>query len=220
MRIVVFGASGMVGNGVLRECFEDGSIESVLAVGRSPCGLSHPKLDELIRPDLFDLDAVADRLVGYDACFYCLGVSSAGMDEAAYRRVTYDLTLAIANVLVARNPGIRLCFVSGQGTDSRSRLMWARVKAAAENALLEMPIEAYMFRPGIIQPMKGVRSKTWIYQAAYTMTRPLLPLLRRLFPGQVTTSVAVGRAMINAVTRGYPERILETADINRLAEEA
>jgi len=220
MRVVVFGATGMVGSGVLRECFEDDSIESVLAVGRSPCGLSHPKLDELVHPDLFNLDAVADRLAGYDACFYCLGVSSAGMDEAAYRRVTYDLTLAIVNVLVARNPGIRVCFVSGQGTDSGSRLMWARVKAAAEDALLEMPIEAYMFRPGIIQPMKGVRSKTWIYQAAYTMTRPLLPVLRRLFPGQVTTSVAVGRAMINVVTRGYPKRILETTDINSLAGEA
>lgn len=219
MRAVVFGATGMIGSGVLLECLEDPGVESVLAVGRRSSGRSHPKLSELIHADLFDLETVVDRLAGYDACFYCLGVSSAGMSEAEYRRITYDLTVAVMDVMVAASPSVTICFVSGQGTDSseRGRVMWARVKGEAENFVLGLPAKSYVFRPGFIQPMKGVRSGTAIYQALYSVLRPVTPLLRRLFPGFVTTTVEVGRAMILAVSRGYPKRIVETRDINELA---
>lgn len=220
MRVIVFGANGMVGGGALRECLEDPQVESVLAVGRHSCGLQHAKLRELVHRDLFDLQAVASDVEGFDACFYCVGVSSAGMSETDYRRVTKDLTVAVVEVLTKVNPGIKLCFVSGQGTDASGRAMWARVKGEAEDYLLGLPQEAYMFRPGFIQPMKGVRSGTRVYQALYTVVGPLHPLLKRLFPGSVTTSVNVGLAMIRAVTRGYPKRILETRDINTLAEVA
>lgn len=220
MRVVVFGASGMVGGGALRECLEDARVDEVISVGRRPCGLSHPKLKEIEAPDLFDLGAFAQELTGLDACFYCIGVTSAGMSEADYRRITHDLTVAVFDVLLAANPGLKICFVSGAGTDGteKGRVMWARVKGAAENYLLARSQNAYMFRPGFIQPMKGVRSATAMYQAFYTVVGPLYPVLRRLFPGGVTTSAAVGQAMINAVTRGSPKRILETRDINALAE--
>jgi len=219
MRVVLFGASGMVGGGALRECLEDPRVETVLSVGRSPCGLSHAKLRELIHADLFDLSAVAAELRGYDACFYTVGVTSAGMSEADYRRITYDLTVAVMDVLVRENPGLKVCFVSGAGTDAteKGRVMWARVKGAAENWVLGLGQEAYVFRPGYIQPMKGVRSATAMYQALYTVAAPLYPILRRIFPGSVTTSVAVGQAMINAVTRGSARHVLETRDINDLA---
>jgi uncharacterized protein YbjT (DUF2867 family) len=219
MRVVLFGASGMVGGGALRECLEDPGVEAVLSVGRRSCGVTHAKLRELTHPDLFDLAAVAEKLRGYDACFYTIGVTSAGMSESDYRRITYDLTVAVMDVLVRENPGLKICFVSGAGTDAseKGRVMWARVKGAAENHVLGLGQEAYVFRPGYIQPLKGVRSATAIYQALYTVAAPFYPVLRRLFPGSVTTSVAVGRAMINAVTRGAPERVLETRDINELA---
>jgi len=222
MRVVVFGANGMVGGGVVLECLEDPSIESVLAVGRQSSGLTHPKLRELIQRDLFDLEAVAGELRGYDACFYCVGVSSLGMSEEDYRRITHGLTVAVMKVLTEVNPGIKLCFVSGQGSDSTASggVMWARVKGEAENYVLGLPQEAYVFRPGFIQPLKGVRSATRLYRALYAPTSGLYPLLRRLFPGGVTTSVDVGRAMINAVRRGYPKRILENRDINTLAAAA
>lgn len=219
MKVILFGASGMIGGGVLRECLDDPKIDSVLAVGRSSCGLTHPKLRELIHADLFDLGAVAEDLEGYDVCFYCLGVSAMGMGEAEYRRITVDLTKAVVDVLLNANPDLKLCFVSGQGTDGtgRSRMMWARVKGEAENWLLSLPIEAYMFRPGFIQPMKGVRSKTALYQALYTILAPVSSLLLRLFPASMSTTVSVGRAMIATATRGYHKPILETSDINALA---
>jgi uncharacterized protein YbjT (DUF2867 family) len=208
----------MVGGGVLLECLEDDAVESVLAVGRSSCGVEHPKLRELVHPDLFDLEAVADQLRGHDACFYCLGVSSAGMSEEDYRRVTLDLTVAVLDVVVRESPEVNICFLSGQGTDSseHGRAMWARVKGAAENYVLGLPTESWMFRPGFIQPMKGVRSQTALYKVLYALSAPVTPLLRRLFPRFVTTTVAVGRAMIAAAREGYPERILETRDINEI----
>jgi len=220
VRVIVFGASGMVGGGALRECLEDPGVEAVVSVGRRPCGLTHPKLEEIQAPDLFDLRPFSDELRECDACFYCIGTTSAGKGEDEYRRVTYDLTVAVFDVLLELDPALKICFVSGAGTDSseNGRVMWARVKGAAENYLLGRTPEAYMFRPGFIQPMKGVRSATAVYQAFYTVMAPLYPVLRRLFPGGVTTSVAVGRAMLNAVTRGYPKRVLETRDINELAE--
>jgi uncharacterized protein YbjT (DUF2867 family) len=219
MKVILFGATGMVGSGVLIECLEDPRVHSVLAVGRRSCGVSHPKLRERIRVDLFEYgDARAD-LAGYEACFFCLGVSSAGMSETAYHRATYDLTLVAAKVLADLNPGLTFCYVSGEGTDSteRGRFMWARVKGKTENHLLRLPFQAYLFRPGFIRPLKGVRSKTKLYQAFYALLGPLYPLLNRLVPGHLTTTVNVGRAMIRVAASGYPKRVLENNDINALA---
>lgn len=219
MNVVVFGATGMIGHGVLLECLEDPGVESVLTVGRRPTGLEHPKLSGLVRDDLFDLGPVADRLAGRDACFFCVGVSSAGLSEDEYRRITRDLTVAILEVVTEASPDVTVCFVSGQGTDIQGGAMWQRVKAEAEQAVLAMPVESYMFRPGFIQPLKGVRSKTALYQVPYTLLRPISPLLRRLFPGWVTTTVRVGRAMIRVARNGHPARILETRDINGVGAE-
>ncbi len=209
----------MVGAGVLIECLEDPRVESVLAVGRRAGAIAHPKLRELIRPDLFDYSDATDDLLTLDACFFCLGVSAAGMSEAAYHRVTYDLTVAASEALLDLNPALTFCYVSGEGTDSteRGRLMWARVKGKTENQLLRKSPNAYMFRPGFIQPLKGVRSKTRVYQALYTVLGPLYPVLKRLLPKHVTTTVNVGRAMIDVAERGHTKRILENPDINSLA---
>ncbi len=209
----------MVGAGVLIECLEDPRVESVLAVGRRAGAVAHPKLRELIRPDLFDYSDATDDLLTLDACFFCLGVSAAGMSEAAYHRVTYDLTFAAAEALLDLNPALTFCYVSGEGTDSteRGRLMWARVKGKTENQLLRKSPNAYMFRPGFIQPLKGVRSKTRVYQALYTVLGPLYPVLKRLLPKHVTTTINVGRAMIEVAERGHTKRILENPDINSLA---
>jgi uncharacterized protein YbjT (DUF2867 family) len=222
MKVIVFGATGMVGAGVLIECLEDPRVESVLAVGRRPCGVTHPKVREHIRSDFFDYADAATDLRGHDACFFCLGVSSAGMSEAAYHRLTYELTLAAARALLALNPAMTFCYVSGEGTDSteRGRFMWARVKGKTENHLLAMPFRAYMFRPGFIQPLKGIRSKTRLYQAFYDVFGPLLPLLKRLMPKHVTTTVNVGRAMIQVAAAGGTRRVLENPDINELAASA
>ncbi len=220
MNVILFGASGMVGQGVLRECLRDPQVGRVLSVARSAGGAAlHPKLRELVHADLFDLQPVRAELAGYDACFFCLGVSSAGMSEDAYWRVTFDLTLAAARTLAYLNPLMSFVYVSGAGTDSteKGHVMWARVKGATENALLALPFRAaYMFRPGIIQPLHGVRSKTGSYRVFYTLAAPLLPLARALWPSQVTTTEQVGRAMLKAARDGAPKRILESADINAL----
>jgi uncharacterized protein YbjT (DUF2867 family) len=218
MNVIVFGATGMIGGGVLTECLEDRRVRSVLVIGRRSCGLTHPKLRELIRSDLLDYSDATTDLQGFDACFFCLGVSAAGMTEAAYRRVTYDLTIVVATALVELNPRLTFCYLSGQGTDSteRGRFMWARVKGATENRLLQMPMSAYMFRAGFIQPFKGARSRTRLYRLFYLLSAPLFPVLRRLFPRHVTTTVKVGQAMIRVALSGYSKRILETHDINRL----
>ena len=211
----------MVGQGVLRECLLDQNIEGVLAVGRSPVGLQHEKLEEVVRSDVTDLAAVEGRLRDYDACFFCLGVSSAGMKEADYRRVTYNLTLAVARTLARQNPGMTFIYVSGTGTDSteKGRVMWARVKGETENALRRLPFKAaYMFRPGIIQPLHGIKSKTKIYRILYAVSGPLLTLIRKLRPRWVTTTEQVGRAMIRVGMRGAPRFALENQDINCLAE--
>ncbi|MFJ8941389.1 epimerase [Streptomyces sp. NPDC102365] len=223
VKVILFGATGMVGRGVLRECLRDAAVESVLVIGRTTVGVTHPKLREIVRVDLTDLsglDGPEGELAGHDACFFCLGVSSAGMKEAAYREVTYDLTLSVARTLAASSPGLTFCYVSGQGTDSsaRGRLMWARVKGETENALLALDgVDAYMFRPGLIQPLHGITSKTRVYRAVYAATGRLLPLLRKLAPRWVTTTEQVGLAMV-AVARGESGvRVLETEEINRLA---
>ena len=219
MKVILFGATGMVGQGVLRECLLEPRVTEVLAVGRSPSGRHDPKLKELILPDMFQYREVAQQLKGYDACFFCLGISSAGMSEADYRHITYDLTLTAAHELVKLNPKMSFVYVSGQGTDSseRGRVMWARVKGATEKALLALPFKAaFMFRPGIIRPLHGIRSKTALYQAFYTIFRPLLGLMAWLSPDSLTSTEQMGRAMINAVQGGAPLRHLENKDINRL----
>jgi uncharacterized protein YbjT (DUF2867 family) len=219
MKVILFGATGMVGQGVLRECLREPQVEKVLAVGRTATGRSDPKLTELVLLDMFDYAAIEPQLKGYDACFFCLGVSSAGMSEKDYRHVTYDLTLAAADKLAKLNPGMTFVYVSGQGTDSseRGKVMWARVKGATENALLALPFKAaYMFRPGIIRPLHGIRSKTALYQAFYTAFRPLLGLMAWLSPDSLTSTEQMGKAMINAVQDGAPQRHLENRDINRL----
>lgn len=219
MKVILFGATGMVGQGALRECLLDPQVEVVLSVSRSRTGEQHPKLQEWVLPDLFDLGAHASRLQGFDAALFCLGVTSAGMSEADYRHVTYDLTIAIAQALVHLNPNMTFIFVSGAGTDSTERggTMWARVKGATENELLRMPFKAaYMFRPGAIRPLHGIRSKTASYRIAYLLMAPVLPLLQRVLPGLITTTEQLGRAMLHAARSGAPKRILETRDINQL----
>ena len=220
MKVVLFGATGMVGAGVLLECLDDPQVESVVAMGRSGTGIRHPKLTDVVHADFFDYGPLLSRFADADACFFCLGVSSAGMSEQAYTRLTYDLTLAAARAFLDAGARPTFCYISGAGTDSteRGRTMWARVKGRTENALLAMPFRAaYMLRPGFIHPMRGVRSKTPLYRAAYAVLGWLYPVLRRVAPGSVTTTVAVGRALIRLAAEGYPKQILETPDINRLA---
>ena len=219
MKVVLFGATGMVGQGVLRECLLDPDVESVLAVVRNASLPQHDKLREIVHQDTFDLAAIEDRLSGYDACFFCLGVSAVGMKEEDYRRLTYELTLSVARTLAKLNPTMTVIYVSGAGTDSteRGRLMWARVKGRTENAVMQMPFKAvYLFRPAYIQPLHGVRTKTRWYGAAYALMRPLYPLWKMLFPNYVTTTECVGRAMLNVTKRGSPNPILENRDINRM----
>jgi uncharacterized protein YbjT (DUF2867 family) len=219
MNVILFGASGMIGQGVLRECLQDDRVERVLSVGRSALGLEHPKLRELVQPDPSDLSAIADGLADYDACFFCLGVSSVGMKEDAYRRITYDLTLAAARTLAAANPELTFLYVSGQGTDSseQGRSMWARVKGRTENDLLALPFRAYMFRPGFVQPMDGVVSRTRLYRLAYAVTGPLVPLLRRLAPNAVNDNRQIGRAMLAVAASGADTRILSPKEISAYA---
>ncbi|TMJ78589.1 MAG: NAD-dependent epimerase/dehydratase family protein [Alphaproteobacteria bacterium] len=219
MKVVLFGATGMVGQGVLRECLLDPEIESVLAVGRSPTGQRHAKLHEIVHNDFLDFSRIESQLAGYDACFFCLGVSSIGMSEERYRRLTYDITLAAARTLAKLNPQMVFIYVTGRGTDSseRGKLMWARVKGKTENDLLKLPFKAaYMFRPAGIQPLHGIRSKTGWVQAIYVGTAPLLSLLNRLAPTYMTTTEQVGRAMIKVARDGYPKPVLESDDINRM----
>jgi uncharacterized protein YbjT (DUF2867 family) len=214
MKVILFGATGMVGQGVLRECLHDDGIESVLAIGRTSLGLSHPKLRELLRSDLFDLDGVAVELQGYDACFFCLGVSSAGMTEAEYTRLTYDLTIGWAHELARINPAMTFIYVSGAGTGGKS--MWAQVKGRTEETLLQLFPNAYMFRLAVLRPMYGELSKTRWTRISYGLFRPLLPLVRAIAPGAVITTEELGRAMIHAAREGAPKRVLENRDMRAL----
>jgi uncharacterized protein YbjT (DUF2867 family) len=212
----------MVGQGVLRECLLDPEVESVLAIGRSATGERHEKLHEIVHPDLSDLSAIEGRLSGYDACLFCLGVSAAGMNEVAYRRVTCDLTLSVAGTMAKLNPTMTFIYVSGAGTDSTERgcMMWARVKGKTENTLLQMPFRAaYMFRPAYIQPLHGIRTKTKWYRVFYAMMAPLYPVWKRLLPKYVTTTECVGRAMLKVARRGAPKRVLENQDISSICRD-
>jgi uncharacterized protein YbjT (DUF2867 family) len=215
MKVLIFGATGMVGQGVLRECLQDPAVDAVATIGRTATGTRHAKLHEIVHSDLSTYAGIEPELAGFDACFFCLGVSSNGLTEADYSRLTYDLTLAAAEVLSRVNPGMTFIYVSGAGTDSseKGRSMWARVKGRTENALLKLPLSAYMFRPGFIQPMDGIQSKTPSYRIFYKILGPLLPLLRWALPNQVLTTREIGQAMIAVAKHGYEQRILETRDI-------
>lgn len=220
MKVLIYGATGMVGQGVLRECLLASDVTLVQTVGRTPTGQEHPKLKEVVQRDLFDSLPMTVALSGFDACFFCLGVSSAGMTEADYTHLTYDLTLAVAQTLAGLNPGMTFVYVSGAGTDSSEQRgsMWARVKGRTENALRQLPFKGvYLFRPGVIQPLRGIRSKTGSYQLFYSLSKPFLSPLRALFPNMVLSTEIVGRAMLTVARHGATKAVLETPDIRALA---
>jgi uncharacterized protein YbjT (DUF2867 family) len=219
MRILLFGASGMVGQGVLREALNAPDVERVVAIVRKPTTMEHPKYGELVRSDFSDFPDAQSEMSGFDACFYCLGVSAGGKSEAEYRRLTYDYALAAATALARWNPSMTFVYVSGAGTDStgEGRAMWARVKGQTENALLALPFRAaFMFRPAYIHPAHGEQSRTTAYRILYKASGWLFPLLRRLFPRYVTTTEEVGRAMLQVVRSGAPKARLENSDIATL----
>ena len=211
MKVILFGATGMVGQAVLRECLLDDGVEEVLAIGRSSTGQTHSKLRELIRTDLFDFSVARADLQGYDACFFCLGVSVAGMSEADYTRVTFDLTHGWANVMASVNPKMTFVYVSGAGTGGKA--MWAQVKGRTEEALLALFPSAYMFRLAMLRAMNGEVSKTRWTRIAYAAFRPLLPLVRAIAPASVISTEELGRAMIRVARYGAPKRVLENRDL-------
>jgi uncharacterized protein YbjT (DUF2867 family) len=220
MKVIIWGATGMVGQGVLRECLQAEDVTAVIAVGRSAPVVQHAKLQSIVQQDLFHYDAIAPQLTGIDACFFCLGVSSAGMREAEYRRITNDLTLAVANQLAELNPLMTFVYLSGSGADStgKSRTMWARVRGGTENALLKLACKkTYIIRPGIILPRHGAVSKTPFYRFFYRLLGPLLSLLRPLLPNFILTTEIIGLAMLNLVRHGPPSDILDSAAINQIA---
>jgi uncharacterized protein YbjT (DUF2867 family) len=219
MRIILTGATGMVGQGVLRESLLDPGVTEVLSIARSSVHQQNPKLRELIVPDIANLAGNEPELTGYDACFFCTGVSSVGMSEEKYTALTYDLTLSFARTIAPLNPQMTFIYVSGASTDSteKGRTMWARVKGRTENALLRLPFKAaYMFRPGFIQPLHGIRSKTRLYQLIYNLIAPLTLHLKDRLPKYITTTEQIGRAMLAVARNGYPKTILDPEDINRL----
>lgn len=219
IKVVIFGASGMVGQGVLRECLLDPEVTSVLSVARSSTGQHDPKLREVVHKDFLDFSPLEKDLAGFDACFFCLGVSSVGMSEKDYRRITFGITMAAAETLAKLNPQMTFIYISGAGTDGteKGRTMWARVKGQTENALRRLPFKAaYMFRPALIVPLHGIKSRTFAYRISYALMRPLLPLMETLFPRYVTTTQKLGRAMLIVAKRGAPKPVLEVPDINSL----
>lgn len=220
MNVLIFGATGMVGQGVLRECLAAPDVAMVKTIGRTPTGQRNLKLRELVHAEMWDYGGIDDELSGFDACFFCLGASAAGMSEEKYTHLTYDLTLAAARKLAELNPQMVFIYVSGVGADSseKSKVMWERVRGKTENALLALPMRAvYVFRPGMIQPLGGIQSKTPAYRIFYKLARPFLPLLRRALPGQIVTTAQIGQAMLGAVRRGAPKARLEPPDIAALS---
>ncbi len=220
MKALLFGATGMVGQGVLRECLLDPDVQMVVVIGRNSTGVQHPKLREIVHQDLRNYADIENELTGFDACFFCLGISSSGMTEENYAHVTYDIGLAAAETLSRLDPKMTFVFVSGAGTDSseQGRIMWARVKGRTENALLRLPFAAaFMFRPGVIQPLHGARSKTTSYRLLYALAKPIMPILRWIFPDQILTTEQIGRAMLAVAKHGFPKRVLESKDIRTAA---
>jgi uncharacterized protein YbjT (DUF2867 family) len=218
MKVILFGATGMVGRAVLRRCLSDASVESILSIGRKPSGVTHPKLRDLVRADMFDFNVNADELNGYDTCFFCLGVSSLGMSEADYTHLTYDLTMGWAQALARANPAMRFLYVSGMGTGGKA--MWARVKGRTESDLLALLPEAIMIRLGALRPMHGERSKAPGGGVLLAVLAPLWPVFQWLWPNAVITTEELGRAMILAARKGGPKRVLESADLVALGRHA
>ena len=217
IKAIVTGSTGMVGEGVLIECLRHPDVTEVLVINRRPCGVSHPKLKEIIHADFLNINPIADQLKGYNACFFCLGVSSIGMKEKEYTHFTYDLTLHVAGVLASQNPDMTFCYVSGAGTDSteKGRSMWARVKGKTENDLMKLPFKAaYMFRPGFMKATPGQKNLLKLYKYLAW----LYPFLRTVFPGSACTLAEVGVAMVNAAEYGSDKKILEVRDIVALAK--
>lgn len=218
-KVIITGAGGMVGQGVLLECLDSPKISKVLVINRSTLNINHPKLMEVLIPDFFKLDSVRQNLNGYDACFFCLGTSSFGKSEASYKRITYDLTLNFARLFLSQNSNSVFCYVSGAGTDSteHGRTMWARIKGKTENELLKMSFKAaFMFRPGYIQPLRGVKTKTKLYATIYALFG-LIYLVLKHFPSLATNSINIGKTMINTLVKNPEIRILNNKDINELA---
>ena len=217
MRVLLTGTTGMVGQGVLRECLLAPDVSEVVSLGRSPLNDDHPKLRSIVVTDLFDLDGAANALADIDACFYCLGVSSVGMSADTYERLTHDLTIGVADALSAQSPDPTFVYVSGAGTSETSRQRWAQVKGRTERELLERFPKAYMFRPGFIEPLHGIRPRSRVYRTLLTVGGFLIPLYRRIAPSQVVTTEEVGKAMLAVARSGAPKHILDNPDIASLA---
>ncbi|WP_319230901.1 NAD-dependent epimerase/dehydratase family protein [Draconibacterium orientale] len=221
MNVIITGATGMVGKGVLLECLDHEEVEKVLVIGRNPVDVSHPKLEELIHNDFSDFSTAKEQLAGYDACFLCMGISSVGMKEDDFKRVTYDYTLSLARELLPLNPKMTITYVSGEGTDSseKGRVMWARVKGKTENDLIKLGFkQAFMFRPGLIIPLRGIKSRTKAYQFVYDYFMWLVRLFKAVAPNAVVNTTQLGKAMINCVLYGYSSVIIKPKDIIQLAE--
>jgi len=217
IRAIITGATGMVGEGVLHECLLHADVEHVLVVGRRSCCVTQSKLKELLIPDFFDLSSIQDRLVDYNACFFCLGVSSIGMKEPEFHKLTYELTMNFATTLVTRNPEMTFCYISGAGTNENGRMMWARVKGKTESDLTRLGFpHAYNFRPGIIKPTKGLKNTL----SFYNYLGWLIPLIKLIAPGNVCSLREIGLAMINAASNGYQKQVLEVRDIVALSKQS
>ena len=221
MRIILFGATGMLGRGVLLECLADPAVSHVFSIGRRATDVQHVKLKQIVHDDFIDYSGIGEQLAGFDACFFCLGVSSVGMSEGSYRHITYDVTLAAAQALLARSQALVFCYVSAAGADvsEQGRSMWARVRGKTENELLKLPFAgAYIFRPAYVHPIKGLTPQLpWLRRVVYFFVRPLYPILRVLLPRYVTTGENFGRAMISVAQHGYSSSTLESDDINAVA---
>jgi len=220
LKAIIFGSTGMIGQGVLMECMESPDVESVLLINRRALNPQHPKVKEIVHSNFDDMASLIGEFKNYNACFYSLGVSAVGLSEAAYHAITYDLTVKIAEAILQTGEDFTFCYISGKSTDSteKGRSMWARVKGKLENKLLSMPFKnAYMFRPGYIQPLKGIRSRTRWYNIVYAIFKPLYFLLKPL-KNYVTNTSSLAKAMIRVAANGYEKRILESADINKVAE--
>jgi len=223
MKVIIFGATGMIGQGALRECVLDENIEQILVIGRTPIYNHPPKVRVLIHEDLMHYEAIESELSGYDACFFCLGTTSAGKSEDEYTQITYDLTLAAAHALYKLNPQMTFIYVSALGADSSEMgpLMWARIRGKTENALLEIPFKGvYCFRPGFIQPLDGIESKTKWTRLFYYYSKPFMPLITKLFPKSISSTQQIGQAMIKVAATGANKKILATADFAKILKES